>query len=92
MINKIIIATGIYLQENNSCTPQNIQDFTIKHFDEIRIPLKEIEDWLNILVLAGFVEKFDSEKYRLKNQEIKPVVEKDKFPLFQERKLWSIEL
>ena len=56
-LNKIIIGTGIFLQENPVCSKQEIQDFLIQHFDDIRIELKEIEQCLDVLVLAGFLEK-----------------------------------
>lgn len=89
-MNKIIIGTGIFLQENPVCSEQDIQDFLIQHFDEIRIELKEIKNCLEVLVLAGFLEKIGE----LYSPKIFTIVKQNKTKVLfdqTETKLWNME-
>lgn len=89
-MNKIIIGTGIFLKENPVCSEQEIQDFLIQHFDEIRIELKEIKNCLDVLVLAGFLEKIGE----LYSPKLFTLIKQDKKELLFDQlevKLWNME-
>ena len=59
----IILSIGKYLQDNVVCSDTDVQHFIVVDRDDVYLPLKNVRENLEFLVLCGFLEKHGDKLY-----------------------------